>query len=71
MVEIGLSDFDKITVNILKTYFKQIPPKVVSYRDYKHCSQFYFRSEQQQSPGGTSICWGYRDVPPVMGSLRV
>ena len=48
MVETGRSDFHKMTVTILITYFKKVPPKVVSYRDYKNFSQLYFRSELQQ-----------------------
>ena len=48
VVETGLSDFHKMTVTILKTYFKKAPSKVVSYRDYKNFSQLYFRRELHQ-----------------------
>ena len=48
VVETGLSDFHKMTVTILKTFFRKAPPKIVSYRDYKHFSQVHFRSELHQ-----------------------
>ena len=35
-VETGLSDFHKMTITALKTKFKKNPPKIVSYRDFKH-----------------------------------
>ena len=48
VVETGLSEFHKMTVTILKTFFRKAPPKIVSYRDYKKFSQVYFRSELHQ-----------------------
>ena len=47
VVETGLSDFHKMTVTVLKTYFKKAPPKIVSYRDYKKFSHVEFRMELQ------------------------
>ena len=44
-VESGLSDFHKMTVTVLKTYFKKCKPKIISYRDYKHLSNLNFRME--------------------------
>ena len=41
-VETGLSDFHKMTITALKTKFKKNPPKVVSYRDFKHFSDDHF-----------------------------
>ena len=45
IVEVGLSDFHKMTVAVLKTYFKKNNPTIISYRDYKHFSNFDFRAE--------------------------
>ena len=42
-IEIGLSDFHKTTVTVLKTFFQKKGPKVISYRDYKNYSSDIFR----------------------------
>ena len=39
----GLSDFHKLTVTVLKTFFKKQSPKVISYRNYKNFSNDLFR----------------------------
>ena len=35
VIETGLSDFHRMTVSVLKTHFRKLPPKVVTYRDFK------------------------------------
>ena len=35
----GLSDFHKMIVTILKTYFPKMEPKIIQYRDYKIFSE--------------------------------
>ena len=35
VIETGLSDFNRMTVSVLKTHFCKLPPKVVTYRDFK------------------------------------
>ena len=45
VVETGISDFHKMTITVMKTCFRKQPPKIISYRDYKHFSQPYFRYE--------------------------
>ena len=35
-LEIGLSDFHKLAVTVLKMFFKEQSPKVISYRNYKN-----------------------------------
>ena len=45
VIETGLSDFHKMTVTVLKTYFKKVPPKIISYRDFKHFSNELFQIE--------------------------
>ena len=44
-IESGLSDFHKLTGTVLKTIFKKLPPKTVTYRCYKTFSQLDFRFE--------------------------
>ena len=38
IIEIGLSDFHKLTVTILKSYFKKLKPKEFIYGDFKKFS---------------------------------
>ena len=45
VVETGLSDFHKLTATVLKMSFKKKPPKIISYRNYKHFSQSKFRND--------------------------
>ena len=35
VIETGLSDFHRMTVSVLKMDFRKLPPKIISYRDYK------------------------------------
>ena len=44
-LETGLSDFRKLTVTVLKTFFKKQSPKVISYRNYKNISNDLFRND--------------------------
>ena len=44
-IETGLSDFHKLTVVVLNTYYKKLGPKIVEYRDYKNFSNSSFRDE--------------------------
>ena len=48
-IETGLSDFHKMTVTVLKTYFKKGHPKIISYRDYKTFSHVSFRHELEKT----------------------
>ena len=43
VIETGLSDFHKMTVTVLKAFFKKAEPKVISYRDYKNFTNDNFR----------------------------
>ena len=45
VVDTGLSDFHKLTVTVLKTYFKKQEPKIIRYRDFKKFSNQAFRDE--------------------------
>ena len=35
VIETGLSDFHRMTVSVLKSHFRKLPPKIVLYRDFK------------------------------------
>ena len=35
VIETGLSDFHRMTVSVLKSHFCKLPPKIVTYRDFK------------------------------------
>ena len=36
VMETGLSDFHRMTISVLKMHFRQLLPKVVSYRDFEN-----------------------------------
>ena len=55
VVETGLSDFHSLTITVLKTCFKKQPPKIISYRDYKHFSHFNFRAELEDYISGHDV----------------
>ena len=43
VIEIGLSDFHKMTVTVMKTRFEKLKPNVMHYRDYRKFSNERFR----------------------------
>ena len=45
IIETGISDFHKMTLSIMKVYFKKQNPNVIYYRDYKNFSNDQFRTE--------------------------
>ena len=45
IIETGLSDFHKLTVSVLKTSFRKMPPKIVMYRKYTHYCPGNFANE--------------------------
>ena len=45
VLESGLSDFHKLVVSVLKSYFKKEDPKVIIYRDYKYFDNEMFSIE--------------------------
>ena len=45
IIETGLSDFHKVIVAVLKSYFKKLKPKKLIYRDFKNFSNQQFRTE--------------------------
>ena len=45
VIDAGLSDFHKMTVNILRSHLNKLGPNIIHYRDYKNISNDVFRSE--------------------------
>ena len=43
LIETGISDFHKMTLTVMRTYFKKQETKIISYRDYKNFSNNDFR----------------------------
>lgn len=48
-IETGISDHHKMTVTVLKTYFKKLKPIIIKYRSYKHFDEFSFKQELNYS----------------------
>ncbi len=44
-VEIGLSDFHKLVVTVLKAHYQKLKPKVITYRNYKYFNRDIFRQD--------------------------
>ena len=43
--ETGISDFHKLTVTVLKTYFQKAKPRIIKYRDYKYSDSNDFKDK--------------------------
>ena len=44
-IEIGLSDYHKLTVTVLKIFFQKQAPRCIKYRDYKNFNKCLFHTE--------------------------
>ena len=55
VIETGLSDFHKMTVTAMKTFFEKLQPRVVYYRDYKHFENDKFRTDLLSELGKANI----------------
>ena len=53
-IETGLSDHHKMTVTVLKTYFKKKKPIKTNYRSYKYFNESEFRNDLQKNLGITN-----------------
>ena len=49
LYEIGLSDFQKLVVTILRTSFEPLPPKIIEYRNCKNFDEDKFRCVSKKS----------------------
>ena len=45
VLELGISDFHKLLVSLLKSYFKKEDPKLIIHRDYKYFDNKMFSNE--------------------------
>ena len=48
LYERGLSDFDKLTLTVLKTFHVKHKPKIIQYRDFNHFDNTSFRADLLQ-----------------------
>ena len=48
-ISVGISDFHKLIVTVMKTTFEKLPPQKISYRDFKKFKEDDFRSDLLQS----------------------
>ena len=48
-VETGLSDFHKMTLTVMKVFYKKQKPNIVTYRNYKHFSNEAFMFDVKNS----------------------
>ena len=55
IVGTGLSNFHKLTVTILKSYFKRRKPKEVIHCDFKNFSNQKFRTELVKELNGNNV----------------
>ena len=53
VLETGLSDFQKMTLTVMRAHFVKQTPKVVYYRDYKKFSNELFRNDILQAQTST------------------
>ena len=50
-----MSDYHKMTVTVMKTFFEKLQPRVVNYRDYKHFENDRFRTDLLSEFGKPNI----------------
>ena len=55
VIETGLSDFYKMTVTVMKTFFEKLQPRVLKYRDYKYFANDKFRTDLLSGLGKANI----------------
>ena len=46
-LEMGLSDFHKMIVTVIKVFYKKQKPSIITYRTYKHFSNEVFMADVQ------------------------
>ena len=55
VIETGLSDFHKMTVTVIKTFFEKLQPRVVNHSDYKHFENDKLRTDLLPEFGKANI----------------
>ena len=51
VIETGISDFHRMTISALKMHLRKLPPKIVSYRDFKKFENERFMDSLQHTLG--------------------
>ena len=62
VIETGLSDFDIITVTVMKTTYEKLKPRIVNYRHYKYFGSYKFRQillEKLSAENVNTSCSGF------------
>ena len=63
VLNIGCSDFHKLTITVLKTKFQKLKPKEVTYRNYKNFDQELFKNELSNTIGQSNKTYAeFEDV---------
>ena len=57
VIDTGLSDFHRMTISVLKMHFRKLPPKIISYRDFKKFDNERFMDSLQRTIGQESFDW--------------
>ena len=47
---IGLSDFHRMTVSVLKMHFRKLPPRIISYSDFSNYHNVNFINSLTEIP---------------------
>ena len=55
VIETDLSEFRKMTVTVMKTFFEKFQPRVVNYRDYKYFENDRFKTDLLSEFGKANI----------------
>ena len=55
VIETGLSDFHKMTVTVMKTFFEKLQQRVVNYRDYKYFENDRLRTDLLSKFGKANV----------------
>ena len=56
VIETGLSDFHKLVVTVMKTTYKKMQPKIITYRNYKYFDNDIFREALLQIESNGNNC---------------
>ena len=67
VIETGLSDFHRMTVSVLKTHFRKLPPKVATCRNFKKFDNERFMDSLKLNLNSQAI--DYTEIPQLFFEL--
>ena len=67
VIDTGLYDFHKMTVNVLRSHLNKLGPKIIHYRDYKNLSNDAFRSELDIESGNLQ---NFNNLDSLLGKFK-